>query len=212
MQIDVYQDLTCPWCRIGKHNLDQALKEWTGPPVTVTYRPYFLDETVPVENPPSFQEYMAHRMGTTDLAPMFERVSQVGARAGLTFNFDRIGVATNTLRAHRLLAMTPPVLQSVMLDALHQGYFVDGRDISNLETLVEIASSVGLDKKSIAARLASDEAEAEVTAAAAEARQMGVTGVPFFVFDNAISASGAQPPSVLLQGMRQAEELALAAR
>ena len=50
MQIDVYQDLTCPWCRIGKHNLDQALKEWTGPPVTVTYRPFFLDETVPVEN------------------------------------------------------------------------------------------------------------------------------------------------------------------
>lgn len=212
MQIDVYQDLVCPWCRIGKHNLDQALKEWTGAPVTVRYLPFFLDDSVPAENPPSFQDYMKKRMGTTDLAPMFERVSQVGERAGLTFNFDRIPVATNTLLAHRLVALTPPVLQSVMLDALHQAYFADGRDISNLATLVEIAGSVGLDKKAISARLSSDEAAAEVRAAAHEARHLGVSGVPFFVFDNAISASGAQPPAVLLQGMRQAEELALAAR
>lgn len=212
MLIYLYQDLVCPWCRIGKRNLDLALAEWTGSPVTVRYHPFFLDESVPAVDPPSFRQHMAAKFGTTDLAPIWSRVVRAGADVGVTFNFDRIEVATNTLLGHQLLALTPPALQGMMLDALHQAYFEDGRDIGDPPTLVDLAVAVGLDRATFTAQLAGDAAQAEVQAKVAEARQLGITGVPFFIFDNAISASGAQPAAVLLEGMRLAEERALAVR
>jgi predicted DsbA family dithiol-disulfide isomerase len=212
MLIDLYQDLVCPWCRIGKRNLDLALREWTGSPVTVRYQPFLLDDSVPVENPPAFHDYMARRKGSRDLAPMFAHVSQAGAAVGLTFNFDRISVATNTLLGHRLMALTPPAMQGMMLDALHQAYFEDGRDIGDRDTLVAIAATVGLNRTTTAAQLAGDTKRDEVLSAVAEVRQLGITGVPFFVFDRAISASGAQPAAVLRRGMHLAEEQALAVR
>lgn len=212
MLIDLYQDLVCPWCRIGKRNLDLALAEWTGSPVTVRYHPFFLDDSVPVVDPPSFRDHMSAKFGTADLAPIWSRVVRAGADVGVNFNFDRIEVATNTLLGHRLLALIPPAFQGTMLDALHQAYFEDGRDIGNPATLADLAVAVGLDRATITAQLAGDEGLDEVRAAAAEARQLGITGVPFFIFDNAITATGAQPAAVLLDGMRMAEERALAVR
>lgn len=212
MLIEVYQDLVCPWCRIGKRNLDLALREWTGVPVTVRYLPFLLDESVPVEDPPAFHDYMARRKGSLDLAPVFARVTQAGAAVGLTFNFDRIEVATNTVLGHRLVALTPPALQGVMLDALHDAYFEEGRDIGNLETLVEIAAQIGLDRATIAEQLVGHLMRDEVISEVAAARHIGITGVPSFVFDRAFSVSGAQPASVLLRGMHLAEEQALAVR
>ena len=111
-----------------------------------------------------------------------------------------------------MLALTPPALQGVMLDTMHDAYFEEGRDIGNLDTLVEIAAEIGLDRTTIAEQLAGDAMRDEVLSEVVGARQLGVTGVPCYVYDRAFSVSGAQPASVLLRGMHLAEEQALAVR
>ena len=110
------------------------------------------------------------------------------------------------------MALTSPAVQGMTLGALHQAYFEDGRDIGKLNTLADIAATVGLSRTAIAAQLAGDAKRDEVLNAVDEARRLGITGVPFFVFDRALSAAGAQPAAVLLRGMRLAEEQALAVR
>jgi len=209
MQIDVYHDTVCPWCRIGKKHLDDAVSAWDGPAPVVRFRPFFLDETVPEAGLP-FREYFIERKGVADPDPIFARVTEVGARLGLTFRFDRVRYATNTLRSHRLLELVPAERQGAVLDHVHRAYFDEGQDIGDPETLADCAAGVGLDREVILARLRGDEARAEVLAAAEEARQLGITGVPFFVFGGELAVSGAQPAPLLLQAMRRVAEPSLA--
>lgn len=203
MIVDVFHDTVCPWCRIGKKHLDDALAAWDGPPVTVRWRPFFLQPGLPSEGR-DFRAHMAAIKGDANLQPLFDRVTQVGATCDLTFRFDRVTRAPNTLLSHRLLALTPLDAQGKVLDALHRAYFEEGRDIGRRDSLVEIAAEAGLDAAEIGAALAGDAMRAEIEAAAAWARAQGVSGVPLFVFDGALALSGAQPAPALREAMRQA--------
>jgi predicted DsbA family dithiol-disulfide isomerase len=210
MRIDLYLDTVCPWCRIGKRHLEQAIAEWRGEPVEVRYHPFLLDPDLPEEGAP-FLSYFRETKGIDDPAPIFARVAATGAAAGLDFRFDRVERYPNTLRSHALLAAAPESLQSALLDRIQRAYFEEGRDIGDAATLVALAAEVGLDRTSAESAALREDALAEVRAAAESARQFGIHGVPFFVIDGRLAVSGAQPPERLLAAMRHAAQSAATA-
>ncbi len=205
MRIDVFHDIACPWCRIGKANLARALQDWEGDPVTVHYHPFFLNPNIPEEGA-NFREYMLAKGGhRIPLEGFFAGPREAGLKAGLTFNFEQIEVAPNTLHAHRLVELTPAAMQPQMIDALYTAYFEEARDVGDQGVLADIAAEQGLDRAQTLQRLASDEARDVVWGKVQQAQQLGISGVPFFVFNNRLAASGAQPPDVLLQVLVQSQ-------
>lgn len=206
--VTIIADFACPWCRIGNANLDAALAQWTGAPVEVTYLPFFLDPTLPAEGK-HFREHMSAKFQGVPLDGMFDRVSQMGAQAGLEFRWDLVGKSPNTTLAHQLIYIAPDQSKGPLATALYDAYFQQGKDITDLETLVGIAGQHGLDRDSVRQRLAAGEGAAEVHSIARQVSQQGVTGVPFFIFDGKLALNGAQPAGVILEAMRQASEPAL---
>jgi predicted DsbA family dithiol-disulfide isomerase len=196
--IDVVQDTVCPWCRIGKKNLDDALKNFDGE-AEVRFHPYFLRPEMP-EAGRDFREHMRSIKGDDDIEPLLLRVSNIGLQAGLTFNWDRVKRMPNTLLSHALVLSVPVAEQGRLLDAVYQAYFIDGRDIGKTQTLIEISDGLPVDISKLG-----DEAFLDEVAGRAEAaRAQGITGVPFFIIDGQTAISGAQPPSVLLEAIEQA--------
>ncbi len=204
MQIDVYHDIACPWCRIGKANLESALQEWTGEPVAVTYQPFLLEDGLPKAGTPARDHYRG-KFGPENIEPMFERVRGAGRNVGVEFNFDD-AIRAPSDDAHRLILLAPETAKKAVLDGLHRAYFNDGKNVADLETLANVAAEAGMDRAETLARLETDEGRAETAAAIANAQRLGITGVPFFVFDNRYALSGAQPPQTMLAAMRQAAE------
>ncbi len=203
MKIDVFQDPACPWCRIGKRHLQLALEQWHGEPVEVHYRSFMLNPSIPAEGQ-AFRPYMrAKGGGQVPLEQFFAAPRQMGGAVGLVFNFDQIERAPNTLLAQRLVAITPVEQRGALLDAVYAAYFEHGRDIGDLETLVEIAAAHGMEPAATREQLAGDAGRIEVLTDLRWAQEAGIGGVPFFVFDERYAVSGAQPPDVLLQVMEQ---------
>ncbi len=203
MQIDIFSDTVCPWCRIGKRHLELALADWPGEPPTVRYRSFFLDPDVPPEGHDFLAHMTAKGGGRATPEDFFAMPRQRGKAVGLTFNFEAIERAPNTMLSHRLVYLTPEAGRGAMLDAIFAAYFEFGRDIGDVATLVAIAREVGLDGPAVAAQLAGDAGEAQVLADVAFARQAGISGVPFFIFNEKYAFSGAQPPEVMGRVLRQ---------
>lgn len=201
MKIDVYHDIACPWCRIGKANLETALAEWAGEPVTVHWQPFLLDRDVPNEGV-SVPEFYKAKFGADNLNSMFDRVKAAGRNAGVEFNFET-GIRAPSQDAHRLIWLAPDDAKQAVLAGLHRAYFNDGQNIADLETLADIADAAGMDRDETLARLRSDEGKAETAADIEHGMRLGVTGVPFFVFDDTYALSGAQPPATILSAMQQ---------
>ena len=207
--ITMIADFACPWCRIGKANLDAAIAQWTGAPVEVTFLPYFLDPTIPAEGK-NFREHLTQKFQGAPIEGMFERVSEAGARANLEFRWDLIGKSPNTTLAHRLIFIAPDEAKDALSTAIYDAYFQQGKDITDLDTLLDLAVASGLDRETTRQRLAADEGAAEVRSIAQQVAEQGVTGVPFFIFDSKLALNGAQPPEIMLDAMRQATELVAA--
>ena len=203
--VTMIADFACPWCRIGKANLDAALAEWTGAPVAVTYLPFFLDASLPAEGK-DFREHLSQKFQGVPLDSMFDRVSQAGQAAGLEFRWDLVGKSPNTTLAHRLIFIAPEETRGALSTAIYDAYFRQGKDITDLDTLVELAGVVGLDRETIRQRLLAGEGAAEVKSIARQVSQQGVTGVPFFIFDGRLALNGAQPSGVILEAIRQAAD------
>ncbi len=206
MRIDLFSDVVCPWCRIGKRHLELALADWaveTAEPVALNYRSFFLDPTIPPEG----RDFRAHMLakggGRVSLEQFFGAPRERGAAVGLTFHFEQIEKAPNTLLAHRLAYLTPPAERGALLDALYSAYFEFGRDVGDPDILAEIATVAG-QPNAAAALLNSDAGTAEVMADVDFARQVGISGVPFFIVNDRLAFSGAQPPDVILRVLRQA--------
>lgn len=207
MHIDLFSDTVCPWCRIGKRHLELALAEWareTAEPVTLRYRSFFLDPTTPPEGRDFRGHMTAKGGGRVPLEQFFAAPRERGAAVGLTFNFEAIEKAPNTLLSHRLVYITPEPQRGALLDALYAAYFEFGRDIGDRGVLVDVAAAVGLDAAETRTQLAGDAGAVEVMADVAFARQVGISGVPFFIFNERVAFSGAQPPDVILRVLRQA--------
>jgi predicted DsbA family dithiol-disulfide isomerase len=150
--------------------------------------------------------YIAAKFGGAQRArEIYARVAAAGQGAGIAFDFDGIQTQPNTTQAHRLIARAGELgRQDAVVEALFEGYFLRGRDLTSDEVLVELAAAAGLDAGETAAFLASDELQQEVGADERMAREIGVEGVPFFIFNQRLAVSGAQPAEVLLEAMAQA--------
>ncbi|GAA4568381.1 DsbA family oxidoreductase [Micromonospora coerulea] len=210
MEIEIYADVVCPWCWIGKRRLEQALASYDGE-VTVRYRPFQLDPT-PVTEPKPLVEALGAKFGGRERAEaMAAQVTQVGASVGLDMRFDR-AVAANTFEAHRLIRFaTEQGRATEMIDALYRAHFSDGVDVGSTDALVRLAAGVGLNETEVRDYLESNAGRREVAADLAAAHQIGVTSVPTFVLAGKYAVTGAQEPETLLAALREVERLESAA-
>lgn len=207
MIVDYVHDLVCPWCRIGLANLRAAAALRPEDPVTIRFRPYQLNPGMP-EKGVEYQKYLSHLVGGGDPAQLNERVIKAGEAAGVTFNFDRIQTAPNSLLAHVVVAAMPETERGAMIDAIHTAYFDEGRDIGDRDTLLAIAAEQGHDARALGAALSYPDFRKMVGDLSEQIRKDGVEGVPFFVFNDAVALSGAYPPAQLVQAMAKAAEIA----
>lgn len=208
MQIEIYSDVICPWCFIGKRRLEQALERvGSAQRVQVRWRPFQLNPTMP-KGGMDRRTYLEAKFGGAEALHRIEdRVAKAGEADGIEFVFDRIARTPNTFDAHRLIWFAEQQgCQDEVAAALFRSYFTKGRDIGNLDTLAEIAADCGLNREEVGRFLASERAVPEVRAEEATGHRLGIRGVPYFVFNGSISISGAQPPDIFVSAFRQAEE------
>ncbi|KQY20511.1 disulfide bond formation protein DsbA [Cellulomonas sp. Root485] len=205
LNVEVWSDIACPWCYIGKRRFATALADFPHREhVEVTWRAYELSPSTPVgPGIPEIDALARHKGIPRDqVTRMFAQVTAVAAGEGLAYDFDR-AIAANTFAAHRLvhLARTTggPELAERVLEALFSAHFEHGADLGDDDTLVRIVSGAGVDAEAARATLDGDDGADAVRADEDEARALGVTGVPFFVVDRRIAVSGAQPADVFTQ-------------
>ncbi len=200
MLIDVFADLACPWCYIGSRRLARALALRPDLEVERRWRPFQLQPQMPAGGLP-WDRFVREKFGGVERAAgAFGRVTEVGAADDLTFAFDRVASAPNTVDAHRLILFAGRhSRQWETADSLFAAYFAEGRDMNDHEQLVEAATRAGLSSDEVRAFLAGDECADEVAASQAEAYRLGVRGVPFYVLDGRYGLSGAQPVEVLVE-------------
>lgn len=202
MEIDIYADLVCPWCYLGKRRLEQALASDDGV-VTVRYRPFQIDPS-PVPEPLPLLDTLAAKFGGRGRAQqMADQVARAAAGAGIEFDFDR-ALAANTFDAHRLVAWaTEHGRASETVEALHRSHFRDGIDIGSRPALAAIAGEVGLDATAAHTFLESDGQVAEVRTELVAARELGITSVPTFVLAGRYAVTGAQESQTLLAALTE---------
>ena len=227
--VDVVSDVVCPWCFIGKRNLDRALELWRAEypdcAVTVHWRPFFLNPDTPEAGEP-YRPFLEKKFGgPKQLEELWQRVSAAGRTAGIEFAFEKIELRANTLHAHRLIhhAQTKvmstakpetvsladgadTMVTAALVEALFAAQFLEGRHLGDRTVLADVAAGCGMDRAAVLSYLESNEDADAVRGGAGEAQRMGVSGVPFFIFNQRLAASGAQPPEALLQVMRQAAQ------
>jgi len=202
-RIDVVSDVVCPWCFVGKRRLEQALALAPDVPASIFWRPFQLDGTIPKGGIPR-EEYLNRKFGPNRAKDMYARLEKLGEEVGIPFAFEKIKVSPNTLDAHRLLRWAQTVgTQSAVKERLLTLFFIEGEDIGDRDLLAEVGAQNGLERAVVERLLAGSADEEEVREEIATAQRMGINGVPFYIFNNKVGASGAQPPEVLLQGIRQ---------
>jgi predicted DsbA family dithiol-disulfide isomerase len=199
VDIQVWADVVCPWCYLGKRRLEVALAEHPGE-VTVTYRAFQLDGT-PVPAPLPIKQVMAAKFGNAD--QMLAHVTSIAAAEGITIDYDR-AIAANTFDAHRLIAWAASQgRQADMLDALQQAHFAEGVDVGSRRALAGVAGSIGLDPAAAAAYLDTDAGTSAVETDLTEARELGISSVPFFVVDGKYAIQGAQDSATILTALEE---------
>jgi predicted DsbA family dithiol-disulfide isomerase len=195
LRVDIYSDVICPWCFIGKRRLEKALCEPAGRyDRSITWHPFELNPDLPREGMDR-KTYRAAKFGSWEASEKLDsQVAAVGTTDGIPFAFDRIQRTPNTFDAHRLIWLAQQESsQDVVVEALFQGYFIEGLDIGNRQTLINIAGAAGLDTGRVERFLTGNEDVASVREEQEKARRMGISGVPHFVINDAYALSGAQP-------------------
>lgn len=204
-RIEIWSDIACPWCYIGKRRFADALSEFEHRDrVSVTWRSYQLAPDTPagLQRPEIDALVEMKGMPAEQVRQMFAHVANVAAQDGLDIDFATV-IAANTFDAHRLLHLAGE-RRDALLEALFRAHFVEGEVVDDRDTLVRIAASAGLDPETVRAGLNGDAAADAVRADLLEARTLGVTGVPFFVANRAVAVSGAQPKDVFLALLQRA--------
>ncbi|MDB4930152.1 MAG: dsbA [Myxococcaceae bacterium] len=211
LKIDVWSDIACPWCYVGKRRLEAALADFPHrDAVAVTWHSFELDPSAPAIAPatPGYAERLAAKYGRSvaHAQGMIDNMTKVAAVDGLDMRFDKVR-AGNTFDAHRLIHFAADKgVQGAMKERLLRAYMTEGEAIGDREVLARLAAEVGLDAAEVAAVLASDRYADGVRADEQNAREIGITGVPFFAVAERYGVSGAQPAEVLLEVLEKAWE------
>ena len=207
LRVDIWSDVVCPWCAIGKANLDAALAQFEhADNVEITWHSYELDPTAPAARQGNYVGMLAKKYGASpeDAQAMIDRMTATGAECGVEFRFDRVQPG-NTFDAHRMIHLgAARGLQTQVKERMLRGYLSEGEAIGLPEVVERLAIDAGLDPDEVAAVLTTDAFAEEVRIDEATAASMQVTGVPFFVVDRRLAVAGAQPPEVLLQVLDRA--------
>ncbi len=208
--LDIISDAICPWCWIGKRNLDAALEALAaeGLHFAVRWRPFQLNPDMPEEGVVR-AIYRTQKFGSEARGRELDaNVAEAGRAVGLTFRHDLMQRTPNTVAAHRVIRMAEAAgVQHAVVEALFRGYFQDGRDIGDHATLAELAGTAGLPAETVATMLAGTEHRAEVLAEDAAARQGGINGVPSFLMDRHQLFSGAMPATRMADAFRHANTI-----
>ena len=209
MKVEIWSDIVCPFCYIGKRKFENALNSFgQKDKVEIVWRSFQLDADLVQIKGQSVDEYLAIRKGTTleKGKEMNAYMAGVAKEVGLNYNFD-IAIINNTLNAHRLSHLAIKFgVQNNIEEALFDAYYTKGKDIGDVETLTKIGVDTGLNKVNIDAMFATNEYSEAVRMDQYEAQQIGVQGVPFFVFNNKFAVSGAQPTDVFKEILEKAWE------
>jgi predicted DsbA family dithiol-disulfide isomerase len=215
IQVEIWSDVVCPWCYIGKRRFERAVAELEGEiELDVSYRPYQLDPTAsPGKAGPVFDAYAKKFGGPDQARAIIDRVTQTAADDGLEFRMDR-ALRANTLLAHRLLWWSEqpdsPIGQHELKERLLQAYFHDGLDIGLPETLADCAAELGADRDQVLSWLASDAGVTEVAAYLEQAADNGISAVPTFVINGQWAIPGAQDTDTFVNVLRRlAEKISL---
>ena len=207
MQVEIWSDIVCPWCYLGKRNFEQALEQFGHrDKVDVVYRSFELDPAAPADATTPTVELLAtkYRMTPEQAQAAQQQMEQRAAQAGLTFRMGDLR-SGNTRNAHRLLQLARERdRQPELVERLHRAYFTEQDSVFDRAALARLAAEARLDPVEVEAVLDSDQYGADVTADEQTATALGATGVPFFVIDRRYGISGAQPPEVIGQALSQA--------
>ena len=214
--IDIVSDVVCPWCYLGKARLELAIAEVQDEVgVDINWRPYRLNPDYPPEGVDQKKELALKLGGEARVASAHEMLTKLGREVGIHFDFDAIRIGPNTLDAHRLIHWAGTEgreVQEKVVTALFKANFEEGRNVGDHEVLLDIAEKAGLERSVIAALLASDADRELLVSEIDAAQQMGVSGVPFFIFDQQYAVSGAQTPEVLAGALRDIAKMKAEAR
>jgi predicted DsbA family dithiol-disulfide isomerase len=215
MQAEIWSDVVCPWCYLGRRNFEQALAGFAHRgEVEVTYRSFELDPAAPPGVTTPTVELLAGKYGMSPAQAhdAQRQMEQRAAQRGLTFHMDGLR-SGNTRDAHRLLHLAKARgRQEELAERLHRGHFTDQASVFDRASLADLAAGAGLDRDEAVAVLAGDEYGPDVDTDEQMARSLGVSGVPFFVFGRRYAVSGAQPPEILAQALDHAWAETAAAR
>ena len=200
MRLDIFADVICPWCWIGKRRLERALKARPQEGLVTRWRAFQLNPGMPVGGMDR-KEYLSAKFGGDGQASrIYDVIRSAGESEGLDFNFDRIQRTPNTLRAHRLVRLAQERGKgSPMMEALFQAYFARGEDIGDREVLVDTAAPLGFSAEEVRRQTDSAEGLEAVQAEDALARRHGINGVPCYIFNGKFALAGAHEPEVLFQ-------------
>lgn len=208
LTIDIVSDVVCPWCFIGKRRLEAALRELKNerPEVAprIRWLPFFLDPNTPEAGEP-YRPYLERKFGGPEkLAQIWTHISEAGRTVGIDFAFERIETRANTLKAHRLIHRAQQAGDAdALIERLFAAQFLEGQHVGDPAVLARLAAECGGDEKETMAYLDSEKDAAAVRAQFEHARQMDITGVPFFILAGRYGVGGAQPPELMLEALRR---------
>ena len=208
MQVDIYSDIVCPWCYVGKRRMERALAQLDGAAQAhITWRPFQLNPTMPLDGMDR-TTYLKAKFGSLEaFGRMEEQLLAAGKDEQIPFAFEKIQRTPNTFAAHRLAWYAAQQgKQDEVVEALFRAYFLEGKHIGDMKTLTHVAAEAGLDRTETEAFLASETGVVEVKAEETVGRRLGIRGVPYFVFNGSIAISGAQTPDIFVSAIRQADE------
>ena len=204
IKIDIWSDIACPWCFIGKRRFEAGAAE-AGVPVEIEYHSFELAPDTPVDFDGSEIDFLAKHKGMPEprVREMLDRVTGIASTVGLNYDFDKLQ-HTNTVKAHQLLHFAKlRGLQLEMKERLLKAYFEEGRHVGRIEGLADLAAEIGLDRDEVVRSLETDEHLADVREDQKVAQDFGIQGVPFFVIDRKYGVSGAQESSAFAEILRQ---------
>jgi predicted DsbA family dithiol-disulfide isomerase len=209
MKIEIWSDVMCPFCYIGKRNFETALEQFSNKNgIEVEWKSFQLDPSLPEVQDSNYTDYLmvSKGLGRPQVEGMLNNVTQMAKGVGLEYDFDR-AVMVNSFKAHRVLQLAKTRgLGDAAEERLFRAFFTEGRNIADDDTLLELGKEAGLNETEIRSSLSDERYSDMVIQDIQEARAIGVTGVPFFVFNRKYAVSGAQPPQAFLQTLEKAYE------
>ena len=207
MRVEIWSDVVCPWCYVGKRNFEAALSRFEHrDDVEVIWRAFELDPSAPAEREGDYVAHLARKYGMSveQARKMIETMSATGAKAGVALDFDRARPG-NSFDAHRLIHLAGQQgVQDAVKERFLRATFTDGEPIGDRDALLRLAVEAGLPQADAASVLANDVFAAEVRAEESLALELGISAVPFFVIDRTFGIPGAQPPDVILGALERA--------